>query len=82
MPSPPRWQGASTCRSTPWPCARSAIPGSPEYALGAAAPGRDGIFIRSHDGLDERLLGAAIARAKASAEELDDVLHGRRDLPV
>ena len=53
-------------------------PWQPEYALGAAAPGRDGIFIRSHDGLDERLLGAAIARAKASAEELDGVLHGRR----
>jgi predicted phosphoribosyltransferase len=53
-------------------------PWQPEYALGAAAPGRDGIFIRSHDGLDERLLGAAIARAKASAEELDGVLHERR----
>jgi predicted phosphoribosyltransferase len=53
-------------------------PWQPEYALGAAAPGSDGIFIRSHDGLDERLLGAAIARAKASAEELDGVLHQQR----
>jgi len=53
-------------------------PWQPEYALGATAPGRDGIFIRSHDGLDERLLGAAIARAKASAEELDGELHKRR----
>ena len=53
-------------------------PWQPEYALGAVAPGRDGIFVRSHDGLDERLLGAAIARAKASAEELDGVLHERR----
>lgn len=53
-------------------------PWQPEYALGATAPGRDGIFIRSHDGLDERLLGATIARAKASAEELDGVLHEHR----
>jgi predicted phosphoribosyltransferase len=54
-------------------------PWQQEYALGAAAPGRDGVFIRSHDGLDERRLGAAIASAKASADELDATLHERRE---
>jgi putative phosphoribosyl transferase len=53
-------------------------PWQPEYALGAAAPGRNGVFVRSHDGLDERRLGEAIARAQASADELDAALHGGR----
>jgi predicted phosphoribosyltransferase len=53
-------------------------PWQPEYALGAAAPGPDGVFIRSHDGLGEDALAAAIAVAKADAEELDRVLHRRR----
>lgn len=53
-------------------------PWQPEYALGAAAPGGDGVFVRSNDGLDEYALGAAIARAKTSADELGRVLHERR----
>lgn len=52
-------------------------PWQPEYALGAVAPGRDGVYIQSYDGLDERSLEAAIARAKTNADALDRILHGR-----
>ena len=52
-------------------------PWQPEYALGAAAPGEDGVFLRSRDGLDEPELRHAIGQAKTKADLLDRVLHER-----
>ena len=53
-------------------------PWQPEYALGAAAPGGDGVFVRSHGGLDDHALQHAIGQAKAKAERLDHTLHEHR----
>jgi putative phosphoribosyl transferase len=53
-------------------------PWQPEYGLGAAAPGGDGIFVRNSDGLDEHELGRVIAEAKTNADLLDRVLHERQ----
>ena len=53
-------------------------PWQPEYALGAAAPGGNGVFLRSRDGLDETELRHAIDQAKSKADLLDRALHRRR----
>ena len=52
-------------------------PWQPEYALGAVAPGPDGVFVRSHGGLADTELAAIAARAKAEANRLDATLHAR-----
>lgn len=59
-------------------------PVEPEYAIGAVAPGSDGVYLRASDGLTESEIAAAVARAKAAADQLDRMLHGLRapvDLP-
>jgi len=53
-------------------------PWQPEYALGAVAPGGDGVYLRSHDGLDEAALGRMVELAKAKADVLDRRVHARR----
>lgn len=50
-------------------------PWQPEYALGAVAPGPDGVFVRSSGGLADEELVRVIARAKAEANQLDAELH-------
>lgn len=50
-------------------------PRQPEYGIGAVTPGRDGVYVRSHDGLDESELRRAIGQAKAKADVLDRILH-------
>lgn len=50
-------------------------PWQPEYGIGAVTPGRDGVYIRSHDGLDESQLRHAIGQAKTKADVLDQILH-------
>jgi len=50
-------------------------PFQPEYALGAVAPGRDGVYVRGRDGLTAEQVEAAVARARAEADELDRTLH-------
>jgi predicted phosphoribosyltransferase len=57
-------------------------PRQPEYALGAATPGADGVFLRDSGGLGEAELTAVVERATASAEELDRKFHDDRRLPV
>lgn len=52
-------------------------PWQPEYAIGAVAPGGDGVYVRSHDGLGEEELRHMIGQAKAKADALDEVLHER-----
>lgn len=52
-------------------------PWQPEYALGAVAPGRDGVYVRSHGGLADEELAVIVERAKAEADRLDAVLHER-----
>ena len=53
-------------------------PLQPEYALGAVAPGEDGVFLRDSGGLAEAELAAAVERATAAAAELDRRFHGDR----
>jgi predicted phosphoribosyltransferase len=50
-------------------------PWQPEYATGAVAPGPDGVFVRSHDGLSDEALARLVGRAKAEANRLDAALH-------
>ncbi len=50
-------------------------PWQPEYAIGAVAPGPDGIFIRAHDGLTEDQVNQAVRRAKNAADQLDALFH-------
>ncbi len=52
-------------------------PLEPEYAIGAVTPG-GGVYVRSHDGLSDAQVDAAVAAATARADELDRRLHGRR----
>ena len=52
-------------------------PWQPEYALGAVAPGADGVVVRSHGGLADTELAAIAGRAKAEANRLDRELHAR-----
>jgi putative phosphoribosyl transferase len=54
-------------------------PRQPEYGLGGVTPSRDGVYIRSNDGLTEDQLHRAIEAALANAAALDAVLH--RDRP-
>ena len=54
-------------------------PRQPEYGLGGVTPSRDGVYIRSNDGLTDDQLHRAIEAALAKAEALDAVLH--RDRP-
>lgn len=53
-------------------------PFQPEYALGAVAPGGDGVYMRASDGLTDAETVAAVERALAASEELDRRLHERR----
>lgn len=58
-------------------------PWQPEYAIGAVAPGPDGVYVRSHDGLDDDTLLRAVGRAKIEANRLDRALHeGRPQLDL
>ena len=50
-------------------------PWQPEYALGAVAPGPDGVFVRSHGGLADEELIRVVGRAKVEANRLDAALH-------
>jgi putative phosphoribosyl transferase len=50
-------------------------PLQPEYGIGAVAPGGDGVYVRSTDGLRPDELAAAVARATQAARELDARLH-------
>ncbi len=50
-------------------------PWQPEYGIGAVTPGRDGVYVRSHDGLGESELRRAIEQAIAKADVLDQILH-------
>ena len=50
-------------------------PFQPEYALGAVAPGGDGVYVRGRDGLTAEQVEAAVARTRAEADELDRKLH-------
>lgn len=50
-------------------------PLQPEYGIGAVAPGGDGVYVRSADGLRPDELSAAVMRAKQAADELDARLH-------
>jgi putative phosphoribosyl transferase len=52
-------------------------PSQPEYGIGAVTPGKDGVYVRSDEGLGEDELGRAIGKARAAAEALDAVLHER-----
>jgi len=52
-------------------------PLEPEYAIGAVTP-RGGVYVRSHDGLSDAQVDAAVAAATARADELDRRLHGTR----
>ncbi len=52
-------------------------PGQPEYGIGAVTPGGDGVYVRSHDGLEEDTLSRIIEQARATAEALDQLLHAR-----
>jgi putative phosphoribosyl transferase len=52
-------------------------PLQPEYALGAVAPGGNGVYIRSSDGITQDELAAVVVRAKQAADELDRRLHAR-----
>lgn len=49
-------------------------PWQPEYAIGAVAPG-DGVFVRSHDGLTDEEVAAAVEAAREKAAALDLRLH-------
>ena len=50
-------------------------PWQPEYGIGAVTPGRNGIYVRSPEFLDESELRRAIAQAKTEADRLDAILH-------
>ncbi|MCZ7587308.1 MAG: phosphoribosyltransferase family protein [Gaiella sp.] len=52
-------------------------PWQPEYALGAVAPGPNGVYVRSHGGLADAELALIVERAKAEANRLDAMLHER-----
>lgn len=52
-------------------------PWQPEYAIGAVAPGPDGVFVRSPSGLGDDELGRIVGRAKIEANRLDAALHER-----
>lgn len=52
-------------------------PLQPEYALGAVAPGADGVYVRATDGLSQGELDAVVARAQRAADALDRHLHAR-----
>jgi putative phosphoribosyl transferase len=49
-------------------------PWQPEYGIGAVTPG-DGVYVRSHDGLTDEEVAAAVETAKAKAAALDLRLH-------
>lgn len=49
-------------------------PWQPEYAIGAVTPG-EGVYLRGPDGLTAEQVQAAVAEAKARANELDRLLH-------
>jgi predicted phosphoribosyltransferase len=49
-------------------------PWQPEYALGAVTPD-GGVYVRGRDGLTEEQVRAAIDRAQAAADALDQRLH-------
>jgi predicted phosphoribosyltransferase len=50
-------------------------PWQPEYAIGAVAPGANGVYIRAHDGLTDDQLNDAVGRAKHAADRLDALFH-------
>lgn len=52
-------------------------PRSPEYAIGAVAPG-EGVYLRAPHGLTDEQIAHVVRRAQAAAEELDRRLHARR----
>jgi putative phosphoribosyl transferase len=53
-------------------------PWQPEYGIGAVAPG--GVtYVRSHDGLTEDEVAAAVRAAQAKADALDATLHAQRE---
>ena len=54
-------------------------PSQPEYGIGGVTPSRDGVYVRSTDGLTEEQVHRAVDAALAKAVALDLVLH--RDRP-
>jgi putative phosphoribosyl transferase len=54
-------------------------PSQPEYGIGGVTPSRDGVYVRSNDGLTEEQVRQAVDAALAKATALDLVLH--RDRP-
>lgn len=50
-------------------------PWQPEYGIGAVTPGGDGVYVRSHDGLDDEELARAVEQARSKAAVLDRTLH-------
>ncbi|MFN0155336.1 MAG: phosphoribosyltransferase [Gaiella sp.] len=52
-------------------------PWQPEYAIGAVAPGADGVYIRAGDGLSKKEVAELVHRAKQAAGELDEMFHER-----
>jgi len=50
-------------------------PWQPEYALGAVAPGGNGVYVRSHGDLADEELLVIVERAEAEANRLDAVLY-------
>lgn len=53
-------------------------PLQPEYALGAVAPGGDGVYIQTRNGLSDEDLAAVVERTRAATDELDRRLHSER----
>ena len=54
-------------------------PRQPEYGIGGVTPSRDGVYVRSSDGLTKEQVHRAVEDALAKAAALDLVLH--RDRP-
>ena len=54
-------------------------PRQPEYGIGGVTPSRDGVYVRSSDGLTKEQVHRAVEAALAEAAALDLVLH--RDHP-
>jgi putative phosphoribosyl transferase len=54
-------------------------PSQPEYGIGGVTPSREGVYVRSNDGLTEDQVRRAVDAALAKAVALDLVLH--RDRP-
>jgi putative phosphoribosyl transferase len=53
-------------------------PGRPEYGIGAVTPGHGGIYVRSHEDLDELELRRVVETARTRADALDQILHEHR----